>query len=182
MIRMEFVEMRDKLIGHFNEMTKDAQKLFEVNLDKDKMWDLYLDSFPAGTNKIFRERREHDCTCCKQFIRNIGNMVVIQDKKIKTIWDFKTKYLKPRLSVKPFKSGTYTVYVKMYKNGTLTTGSNSPTGYSYSDSVTISGTSQHTVYLDGWGSTTAGHWSAGNYRFEVWYDGYCIGSKDFRVI
>lgn len=110
-----------------------------------------------------------------------SNGNIIQDYGT-SIWDFKTKYLKPRLSVKPFKSGTYTVYVKMYKNGTLTTGSNSPTGYSYSDSVTISGTSQHTVYLDGWGSTTAGHWSAGNYRFEVWYDGYCIGSKDFRVI
>lgn len=87
---MEFTTMRDKLIVHFNEMTKDVTHLFEVNVDKDEMWNLYLDSFPAGTNKIFRERREHDCSCCRQFIKTIGNAVVIKDNEITTIWDFRT--------------------------------------------------------------------------------------------
>lgn len=87
---MEFIRMRNLLIENFNEMTKDATHLFEVNVDKDELWNLYLDSFPAGTNEIYRERREHDCSCCRQFVRNIGNAVVIKDNKIKTIWDFKT--------------------------------------------------------------------------------------------
>lgn len=87
---MSFVEMRDKLIENFNEMTKNETHLFEVNVDKDKMWNLYLDSFPAGTNEIYRERREHDCSCCRHFIKSIGNAVVIKDNKIKTIWDFET--------------------------------------------------------------------------------------------
>lgn len=87
---MEFVEMRDRLISNFNEMVQDADHLFEVSTDKDKLWDLYLDSFPAGTNGIFRERRWHDCSCCRQFIRTIGSAVIIKDNKIHTIWDFRT--------------------------------------------------------------------------------------------
>lgn len=61
---MNFTEMRNKLIENFNDITKDVTHLFEVNVDKDEMWNLYLDSFPLGTNKIYRERREHDCCCC----------------------------------------------------------------------------------------------------------------------
>ena len=87
---MEFLEMRDKLIEHFAEMAKDATQLFEVSVDKDEMWNLYSDSFPNGTNKIYRERREHDCSCCRHFIKTIGNVVFIKDNEITTIWDFKT--------------------------------------------------------------------------------------------
>jgi hypothetical protein len=87
---MEFTEMRNKLMENFAEMTKDATHLFEVNVDKDEMWNLYLDSFPVGTNEIYRERREHDCSCCRQFVKTIGNAVVIKDNKITTIWDFRT--------------------------------------------------------------------------------------------
>lgn len=87
---MEFTEMRDKLMENFKEMTKDVDHLFEVAVDKDEMWNLYLDSFPAGTNEIYRERRWHDCSCCRQFIKTIGNAVVIKNGKIITIWDFRT--------------------------------------------------------------------------------------------
>ena len=82
--------MRNKLMENFAEMTKDATHLFEVNVDKDEMWNLYLDSFPAGTNEVYRERREHDCSCCRHFIKSVGNAVVINDNKVTTIWDFKT--------------------------------------------------------------------------------------------
>ena len=87
---MEFTEMRDKLMEHFNKMVKDVDYLFEVAVDKDELWNLYLDSFPAGTNEIYREHREHDCSCCRQFIKTIGNAVVIKDNQIETIWDFRT--------------------------------------------------------------------------------------------
>ena len=87
---MEFTEMRDKLMEHFNEMIKDIDHLFEVAVDKDELWNLYLDSFPAGTKEIYRERRWHDCSCCRQFIKTIGNAVTIKDNKIETIWDFRT--------------------------------------------------------------------------------------------
>lgn len=87
---MEFTEMRNKLMENFNEMTKDVDHLFEVAVNKDELWNLYLDSFPAGTNEIYRERRWHDCSCCRQFIKTIGNVVVIKNGEIITIWDFRT--------------------------------------------------------------------------------------------
>lgn len=109
------------------------------------------------------------------------NSNVIQDYG-ETIWDFKTKYLTPRITVKPFKgTGTYTVYVKLYKDGSLRTGTSSPSGYTYSSKVTISGNSSQVFTLPGWGSKTAGFWSMGEYRFEIWYGDYCIGSKTFNV-
>ena len=110
------------------------------------------------------------------------NSNIIQDYG-STIYDFKTKYLTPRITVQSLGGkGDYTVYVKLYKDGNLRSGSSSPDGYSYDDEITISGDSSQIITLPGWGSKTAGHWSAGSYRFEIWYGGYCIGSKSFKVI
>lgn len=85
---MTFVEMRTKMLEHFAEMTKGSTELFEVSLDKDKLWDLYLESFPPEKNKIFRERREHDCSCCRHFIKTMGNVVAIKNGKVISLWDF----------------------------------------------------------------------------------------------
>ena len=85
---MKFKEMRDKMMNHFNEMVKDADRLFAVNVNKQEMWDLYLNSFPENENKIFRMRRYHDCSCCRHFIYNVGHIVKIKDGKLTTLWDF----------------------------------------------------------------------------------------------
>ena len=84
---MEFKEFRNMISDYFKTMTKDTEWLFEVGVDKDEMWNVYLDSFPAGTNEIFRKRRKYDCSCCRQFIKQIGNAVVIKNNKLETIWD-----------------------------------------------------------------------------------------------
>ena len=85
---MEFSAFNQRLMDHVMEMTKDGSHLFEVDLDKDKLWNLYLDSFPAGTNEVYRDRREMDCSCCRHFIKRFGNVVSIKDGKMTTIWDF----------------------------------------------------------------------------------------------
>lgn len=84
-----FIVFKEALQKHFAEMTKDVTHLFEVEVDKDELWNLYLDSFPAGTNEIYRERRWHDCSCCRHFIKNIGNVVAIENGVVHTIWDVK---------------------------------------------------------------------------------------------
>lgn len=62
-------------------------ELFVVDIEKDKMWDVYISSFPEGTNPIFRERTEHDCSCCRNFIKNVGRVVGIANNKMVSIWD-----------------------------------------------------------------------------------------------
>ena len=84
-----FMEFKKALQAHFNEMQKDADKLFEVLVDKDELWNTYLNSFPAGTNPIFRERTEHDCSCCRHFIKSIGAAIIIKDGQAHTIWELK---------------------------------------------------------------------------------------------
>ena len=34
--------------------------LFFTDTDKDELWDTYLDSFPEGSNPMYKERTEHD--------------------------------------------------------------------------------------------------------------------------
>lgn len=87
---MEFKQFKKQLQDHFEEMVKDAQILFEVDIDKDEFWNLYLDSFPKGTNEIYRKRREYDCSCCRHFIKSIGNVVTIKNNHVHTLWEFQT--------------------------------------------------------------------------------------------
>lgn len=73
----------------FMEMSKG--ELFEVGNHEtaDNLYQHYLASFPEGTNPIYKTRTEHDCSCCKQFIRTVGRVVSIKDGKVITVWDSK---------------------------------------------------------------------------------------------
>lgn len=37
-----------------------SNRLFAAAVDRDALWDLYLASFPAGSNPIYKTRTEHD--------------------------------------------------------------------------------------------------------------------------
>ena len=89
--KLDFSQFKELMQLHVAEMVKDQNILFVVDVDKDTLWDTYLESFPEGTNLIFRERREFDCSCCRQFIKSFGNVVRINsDNSVTTIWDFRT--------------------------------------------------------------------------------------------
>lgn len=73
---------------HFEDEMKGCARLYTVNVDKDEMWNLYLNSFLPGTNVLFRKRREYDCSCCRHFLKSIGAAVAIKDGTVHTIWEF----------------------------------------------------------------------------------------------
>ena len=83
-----FKDFKVEITKKFNEMKK--HDMFRVSLDKDKLWETYLSSFPEGTNPVFRERTEHDCSCCRSFIRAVGDMVTIINGKVVSLWDVET--------------------------------------------------------------------------------------------
>ena len=62
-------------------------RMYRAAVDPDALWATYLDSFPAGTNPMYRVRAEHDCSACRQFIKRFGAAVRIDDKfRIETFW------------------------------------------------------------------------------------------------
>ena len=48
----------------------------------------YLAAFPEGTNPVYITNTEHDCSCCKNFINNLGKVVVINDDlSLDSVWN-----------------------------------------------------------------------------------------------
>lgn len=87
---MEFKNTKNLLAENFARISA-SNNLFEVDIDKDYLWNLYLDSFPEGTNPIYRERRYYDCSACRQFIKNIGGTVYIDENFVPhSIFEFDT--------------------------------------------------------------------------------------------
>ncbi len=70
----------------FQAITKSPQ-VYVTAVEGDDLYRCYLAAFPEGTNPIFKKQTEHECSCCRQFIRRAGNVVSIDEGKIKTIWD-----------------------------------------------------------------------------------------------
>lgn len=75
---MEFKNVKEILANNFANIST-RYTLFETDIDKDYLWNLYLDSFPEDTNPVYRERRYYDCSACRQFIKNIGGTVYIDE-------------------------------------------------------------------------------------------------------
>ena len=64
-----------------------AREMYRVAASGDDLWNLYLASFPEGTNPVFRKRAVHDCSCCRHFIRTMGAVVSIVDCEVVSLWD-----------------------------------------------------------------------------------------------
>lgn len=65
-----------------------APQAYVTDVDGDVLYQRYLVAFPEGTNPIFKQRTEHECSSCRHFIRRAGNVVSIDDRGgIHTIWD-----------------------------------------------------------------------------------------------
>lgn len=99
-----------------------------------------------------------------------------------TIYSSNTMYLKPRIKYYGIVSGTKTLKVKWFKpDGTMSTGTSSPYGFSQSDSHYIYSGPYNSITMSGWGNESKGHWRSGTYRIEIWYENTCLKSKTFTI-
>ena len=87
-----FKKFKEAMIAHIDDMfakfdsTREAV-LFRTNIPYEDMWNTYLESFTDEENPIFRVRREHDCSCCRHFVRDFGDAVICKDGVLESIWD-----------------------------------------------------------------------------------------------
>lgn len=81
----EFAPFSQAVKARYEQLS--LHELFVVDTTGDLMWMEYLSAFPAGTNEIYRERTEHDCSTCRNFIKNLANVVAVVDDQMKTVWE-----------------------------------------------------------------------------------------------
>lgn len=82
---LDFLPFKNAVAKQFFRMN--SHTLFRLDVSKDDLKVLYLTSFPAGTDPMFRERTEHDCNCCKSFIGTMGGAAAYIEGQWETIWD-----------------------------------------------------------------------------------------------
>lgn len=83
---MSFAQFSKLIHEQYTRMA--SRELFVVGDDNRLFEAAYLDAFPEGTNLLYKTNSEHDCSCCKNFIRNLGNVVaLLEDGTVQTVWD-----------------------------------------------------------------------------------------------
>lgn len=101
-----------------------------------------------------------------------------------SLYASEVKFLKPKV----FYSGLASVAKEISldikiinEDGSINSGTSSPQGYSYSNKLTVQSGPGHDTQLLGWGNNSGGSFSAGQYKFEVWYKGNILFQKGFRL-
>jgi hypothetical protein len=74
-----FSALKSQVQKNFEKLQKHV--LFHVNVDRDKIWEVYLNGFSDEF------RQEHNCNCCKSFLRQYGGVVAIINNKMVSVWD-----------------------------------------------------------------------------------------------
>lgn len=82
----KFPEFSRLVVASFQDRAK-GTVVFVADLDGDSLYSTYLSAFPEGTNPVFKTNTEHDCFCCKHFIRRAGAVVTVSNGTMKTVWD-----------------------------------------------------------------------------------------------
>ena len=82
-----FKDLKKQVRGSFDTLSKG--ELFYVNIDRDAIWEQYLNGFDESV------KQEHNCNCCKSFLRQYAGIVAIIDNKKMSIWDKVLEYSVP---------------------------------------------------------------------------------------
>lgn len=92
-------------------------------------------------------------------------------------------YLQPKLYYRGLcqSEKDVTLDVKFFKDGTLMTGADSISGYTYSMDTTVSPGDGQELELYGWGNPKFTAYDAGYYKVEVWYEGNMLYQKGIYV-
>jgi hypothetical protein len=81
---MSFLEFRTALQQQAAVVLKNNTGIFKLDTNKNELWEAYLSGF--ATPEL---RQEHNCSCCRHFLRDYAGIVVINpDYTLTNLWDF----------------------------------------------------------------------------------------------
>lgn len=106
----------------------------------------------------------------------------IENDSVMNIYSLNTMYLRPCIKYIGLSSGSKELQIKWYNaDGSLKRNVvDSPANCTLADKYNIS-LGHNTLYLHGWGSENKGSWDKGEYRIEIWYEDYILGSKIITI-
>lgn len=79
-----FKILKNKINERIQKMAEENSTLFLVDLNTEKLWNIYLNFFSE------EEKKYLNCRSCKHFFKNIGNIVALNKKlEYETIFDIK---------------------------------------------------------------------------------------------
>lgn len=83
---MDFERFADAVKKRYEELSSAPSGLLVVDVPNNTLWLTYLYSFE--NDPIFKTRGDHDCSCCRHFIYEVGRVVALDEGgKKQTIWD-----------------------------------------------------------------------------------------------
>ena len=84
---MEFRKFNECIQAQFAKMCATGM-LFRSTVTGQEVWDAYLGGFLPENNVVFRDPNtsEHDCQCCRNFIRRYGNILAIREGEVQNIF------------------------------------------------------------------------------------------------
>lgn len=100
-----------------------------------------------------------------------------------TLYADELLYATPKLTYNCTRAASdITLYTKIWRpDGTMMTGSSSPSGYTTLDDADFTTGTNNTLTLPGWGNKNGGSYSKGIYRWELWYKNKRLISASFQV-
>ena len=118
------------------------------------------------------------------FVKPLGLEFRAEGEYGETLRASEIKYLYTRLKYDAWdmsQSHDVELKVKIYENGSLSSGTSSGSGYTFKKTVTVSPEKGGYLYLPGWGNERVGSYSRGTVRVEVWCGSKRLVSESVQI-
>ena len=112
------------------------------------------------------------------FHKKDGEVITDYGEKL---FSSKSQYISTRAKFKVLRGEKCTIQCRLYSRGKLSKGEDSGSDYTYTSDLYFYMPGEFVEEIGGWGSSQSGNWPAGNYRFEIWYNGKMIDSTPFTL-
>lgn len=81
MEHLDFKLFANPVEKQFDKLANSSEYLLlQVNVDRDQLWQIYLNAYPSDLNTVFRERQHYDGNYDRYFIKRLGSVVAYNTK------------------------------------------------------------------------------------------------------